>query len=125
MDIHAILYQFIAFSLFSQKRSFFCKLLDLHVQALHFFISEIIDLLEHRIQKLLDTVISLKKRAELRRQFRKFQFLLQPSAQIFIQDGLIYKIKIMIKIVAKFLQGINICADILDIIRNLRFFCLA
>ena len=125
MDVHAAFNQGITFALFSQKWGFLRKFLNLHVQIFHFLISEVIDLLEYRIQKFLYTEIPHKQSPKLRCQFRKIQFFLKPYAQTLIQDRLIDQVQIVIKIITEFFQGINIRADILDIIRNLCFFCLA
>ena len=80
--------------------------------------------LENRVEKIFYTGKLAQFGSQLGSKLREVQLILDPGQKAFVQDRMIHQIKIMVEIIAEFLQGIDIRADVFDIIRSLRFLCL-
>ena len=52
------------------------------------------------------------------------EFFFHPHQQLLVNDGLVQQIDVVVQIIAQFLDGINICADVGNIIRIFRPFDL-
>ena len=76
------------------------------------------DLFKNRQDKLRGPFLLLQDLIQSPVQIDKSQLLLQPVAEMLIDNGLIQKVDVMVKIIAQFLYGIDIRADIFNLIRQ-------
>ena len=118
-------HQIIAFSLLAQHFRFFCKLLDLLIQFAELFQRQIIDLFEHRKNKISHFhIIVIQMLIQIVCQLFQSQLIPDPETQFLVQDRAVQQIDVMIKIQAQFFNGINICTDVFNIVRQFRPFYL-